>query len=269
MPEFANPDLPAQLQRALEEAGSTPRLLVTSDYDGTLAPIVSDPRAARPHPEAAQLLGELAELPETSAALISGRARADLAELSGVAQGVHLVGSHGAEFSAGFAQPLDDDARTLLAKLQSTLDELVSGRTGVGLESKPASIAVHVRNATAEVGAEVLDEVRQGPARWDGVEVTEGKAVIELAVIDTDKGSAIEVLREQEDATAVVFFGDDVTDEKAFRRLGGSDVGVKVGTGESAAAYRVESTEDVVSALRVLLAHRRRKVAQLGESGRP
>ena len=43
--------------------------------------------------------------------------------------------------------------------------------------------------------------------------------MLEFAVITTDKGEAIDIMRERDDATAVVFFGDDVTDEKAFRRL--------------------------------------------------
>ena len=60
--------------------------------------------------------------------------------------------------------------------------------------------------------------------------------MLEFAVISTDKGEAVDILREQTDATAVVFFGDDVTDEKAFRRMRDADVGVKVGPGETLAA---------------------------------
>jgi trehalose 6-phosphate phosphatase len=76
-------------------------------------------------------------------------------------------------------------------------------------------------------------------------------------VISTDKGEAVDILREQHDADAVVFFGDDVTDEKAFRRLRGSDIGIKVGPGETHAAYRVETPDDVGTALKYLLDERR------------
>ncbi len=245
-----------ELRHALATVAATPRLLVTSDYDGTLAPLVSDPGAAIPHPEAVEVFTSLAACPQTSTALISGRSRADLAALAGTPPEVHLVGSHGAEFDTGFAQPLDAPARALRERLLAKLSSLTEGREGIGLEPKPASVAVHVRNATPEVGARTLAEVREGPASWDGVEVTEGKSVIELAVIRTDKGSAIEKLRAQCEATAVVFFGDDVTDEKAFRRLQEGDVGVKVGDGASAAQFRVESTDEVISALRLLIEKR-------------
>ena len=39
--------LPAELRRTLVQLARTPRLLVACDYDGTLAPIVADPTAAK------------------------------------------------------------------------------------------------------------------------------------------------------------------------------------------------------------------------------
>ncbi|WP_348727823.1 trehalose-phosphatase, partial [uncultured Mycolicibacterium sp.] len=75
-------DLPADLSSALDAAAKLPRLLVTSDFDGTLSPIVSNPSDARPLPEAGRALIRLAELPSTAVALISGRALRDLRALS-------------------------------------------------------------------------------------------------------------------------------------------------------------------------------------------
>ena len=66
--------LPVELQRALDSISATPRLLVTCDFDGTLAPIVSNPADARMLPDAAVALTALAELPDTDVALVSGRA---------------------------------------------------------------------------------------------------------------------------------------------------------------------------------------------------
>ncbi|MBY6368645.1 trehalose-phosphatase [Rhodococcoides corynebacterioides] len=251
-------DLPLTLRRALVSIARVPRLLVASDYDGTMAPLVSDPQKAFPHPESVRALRTLAGLDHTDAAVISGRALRDLAILSRLPVEVQLVGSHGSEFDAGFVTELGDDAKELLERLIAELRGIAAQGEHITVETKPASVALHVRNADPEVGERALTAVRDGVAQWDGVQVTEGKSVIELAVIVTDKGQALDILRHRGGASAALFFGDDVTDEKAFRRLHGPDIGVKVGPGDSLAQYRVESTEDVAAALAFLTEERRR-----------
>ncbi len=245
-----------ELRRALVRVARVSRLLVASDYDGTLAPIVPDPDQARALPESVGALRTLAGLPETTAAVISGRALRDLTTLSRLPAEVHLVGSHGAEFADGFGHALDERARAVHRRVAGELERLVEGVAGIGLEVKPASIAVHVRRADAEDGKRVLDAVRSGPAAWPGVSAIEGKAVIELAVITTDKGAALDVLRREAHASAAVFVGDDVTDERAFARLTGPDVGIKVGPGGSAAEFRVADPEAVATVLAFLVEQR-------------
>jgi trehalose-phosphatase len=249
--------LPAELRRAIVQIARTPRLLVACDYDGTLAPIVENPDEARPMTESVGALRSLAGLHETTTAVISGRALRDLATLSRLPAEVHLVGSHGSEFDIGFVHALDDRARDLHRRLEAELERITDDTTGIQLEIKPASIAVHTRRAEAAVAARVNDAVREGPCTWEGVQVTEGKAVIELAVVQTDKGRALDVLRHQVGATAAVFVGDDVTDEKAFARLSGPDLGVKVGDGETLAEYRIADTVQVGMVLAFLLEERR------------
>ncbi|NTY59543.1 trehalose-phosphatase [Mycolicibacterium sphagni] len=250
------PDLAEDLHRALIDVARVPRLLVASDFDGTIAPIVSVPADARPIPAAAEALAALAALPSTSAALISGRALRDLRVLSGAPADVHLVGSHGSEFDAGFLDAIDEPAKALLARLEQTMTELTERYPGATVEIKPVSVAFHVRNAAPEHAQRALDDALNAVRDWD-IHVTEGKAVREFAVIDTDKGEALDRLRQSSDGGAVVFFGDDVTDEKAFARLADGDIGVKVGPGQTLARYRVDSPDDVASALAVLLHARR------------
>jgi trehalose 6-phosphate phosphatase len=245
--------LPDDLQRALDAAAAAPRLLVTSDFDGTLAPIVNNPADARPLPDAADALVALADLPQTAAALISGRALEVLRSLSGMPATVHLVGSHGAEFDSGFTHDVD---RALLDRITAELRVIADGKPGVTVETKPASVALHVRNASPEDGDAALAAARSASTAW-GAQATEGKAVLEFAVIQTDKGEAVDILRGQENASVVVFLGDDVTDEKAFKRMRGKDVGVKVGPGDTLAGYRVDAPEDAATALSYLLGQRR------------
>ncbi|BBY75144.1 trehalose 6-phosphate phosphatase [Mycolicibacterium parafortuitum] len=240
--------LPPELESALAVAARTARLLVASDFDGTLAPIVNNPEDARPLPAAAEALVDLATLPATESALISGRALATLRELSSAPSAVHLVGSHGAEFESGFSRDIDRD---LLAVITDALRAIAADKPGVAVETKPASVALHVRNASPSDGEAALAAAWDASSAWYA-HITTGKAVLEFAVVSTDKGEALDILRGEFDATAVVFFGDDVTDEKAFVRLRDSDVGVKVGPGETAARYRVDSPADVATAVRFL-----------------
>jgi trehalose 6-phosphate phosphatase len=244
-----------ELRTALTELARVPTLLVALDFDGVLAPIVQDPSSSRPLPGSAAAVRALAELPATTVAMLSGRALGDLQGVSGFGPPVRLVGSHGGEFDDGPLE-LTEEQRSAKDELVTAVQGVVDGEPGVRLEGKPAGIVVHVRGADPGVGERVLDAVRAGPAQLPGVEATEGKAVLEMAVLKVSKGSAIDTLREQLGVDAALFVGDDVTDETAFARLRPGDVGIKVGDGDTAAGYRVEAPEDVTTVLQELLAAR-------------
>ena len=244
------------LPAALAQVARVPTLLVALDFDGVLAPIVADPSTSRPLPGSAAAIRALAELPGTTVVLVSGRALGDLRAVAGFDAPVRLVGSHGGEFDDG-GLVLTDEQSLVKAELEAAVRSVVDGEPGVRLEEKPAGIVVHVRGADDAVAARVLDAVRAGPARLPGVEATEGKAVLEMAVVQVSKGAAIDTLRERLGADAVLFVGDDVTDETGFARLGPGDVGIKVGDGATGAGYRVGTPEDVTAVLEQLLAARR------------
>ncbi len=238
-----------ELNGLLEELARTPVLLVASDFDGTIAPIVRDPASAEADRESIVALRMLAELPQTHVAIVSGRALADLASRALDAGDVHLVGSHGSEFETGFVMPLPPEAQETLERLEAELDRIASWDMGFQVEKKPAAVAFHYRNAAESTAARAVEAVLAGPGRWSGIHVRHGKKVIELSVVQTHKGLALEKLRQRLGATAVLFLGDDVTDEDAFAALCGPDVGIKVGPGESQARHRVDSTVEVAHVL--------------------
>lgn len=240
---------PSQLEQIITTLAQTPDLLVACDYDGTLAPIVPNPEDAKPVRESIAALRVLASLPNTHVAVVSGRALADLAELSGLPDTVHLVGSHGSEFEPGFIRSLDAQNTALREKLEDELGAIAKQLPGATIETKPASVAFHYRNADADAARPAVERIENGAARWDGVFVKRGKMVLELAVVGANKGDALDTLRQRLAAHAVFFLGDDVTDEDAFERLRGPDVGVKVGDGETAASCRVSDTMDVAHIL--------------------
>jgi trehalose 6-phosphate phosphatase len=240
----------------LDEIARAPLLLVASDFDGTIAPLVADPALAEADREATVALKALARMPQTHVAMISGRALSDLAARTRDVEQLHLVGSHGSEFEAGFAEPLPPQTQGRYERLKDFISAVASRAPGFIIEEKPASFALHYRNVEEDAAAAAVDAVMRGPGTWPGVYVRHGKKVIELSVVQTDKGGALRRLRQRLGATAVLFLGDDLTDEDAFGTLSGPDLGVKVGPGATGARHRAENTVEVARLL-ARLAERR------------
>jgi trehalose 6-phosphate phosphatase len=263
LPAAVSSGLPAALTAAIDEFAVAPTVLVASDFDGVLAPLVRDPMASTPLPGTIESLEGLAALPATYAAVVSGRDLETLTLLTGLGDSaVTRIGSHGAETSATLdAAGLSDDQQSALKRVTEDLRVLCDGLPpGAGLEFKPTAVVLHTRrmadeSAAREAEAAALDVT----ARHTGLHVLHGKHVVEVSVVRADKGSALVALRDEVGADVVAYFGDDVTDEDAFRALGPDDVTVKVGPGETAARFRVDSPEDAAEALRLVFERRSRR----------
>ncbi|MGH9133812.1 MAG: trehalose-phosphatase, partial [Ilumatobacteraceae bacterium] len=122
------------------------RLLLGLDVDGVLAPIVSRAERARLLPGVLSVLRPLAR--HVPVAIVSGRSVDDLENLYAFPGDVVVVGSHGLETRGGPTVELDDDERSRLADLRTLAAEAeVMAGAGAWLEHKPASVALHVRQA--------------------------------------------------------------------------------------------------------------------------
>ncbi len=239
--------VPAGLAAALRDLAARRPLLVASDYDGVLAPLVGDPSAAVPSPGVGDALARVAAAAGVTVALVSGRGVDDLRTVSGLTGPYRWVGSHGAEYGG----PLTGELAGRRDALADRMAPLVAAVPGARLEVKPASVAVHVRQVADPAAAAALLAAADAAAD-PSLTKKPGKAVLELAVTTADKGSAVTRLREELGAAAVVYLGDDLTDEDVFRRLGDGDVGVKVGEGETAAGHRVADPDAALAVLRLL-----------------
>lgn len=237
--------LPDDLVAALDRIGRLRPLLIASDYDGVLSPLVDDPSAAAPLDGVADVLVRLSAVPGVTVAMVSGRGVDDLRTTSGFGGPLRWVGSHGAEFDA----PLPAELAARRDALRDQVAPVVAGTPGARLEVKPAGVAVHVREvADRAAGTALLDRV--DTVVDPSLTKKPGKDVLELAVVDADKGSALRRLREETGAAAALYLGDDRTDEDGFRVLDGADdVTVKIGDGDTAARHRVA---DPPAALAVL-----------------
>jgi trehalose 6-phosphate phosphatase len=252
----ASHGLPRALRAAIADLAVTDRLLVALDFDGTLAPVVDDPAKARALPENRAAVRRLLRVSATRVALVSGRALESLEEVAGVGDDVLLVGSHGVELrldSPDDVFTLDEDEQARLGLLGEVLDQVADNLDEVWVETKPAGFALHTRMAT-EHNSRIAHLVALSEARAEinDLTVRRGKDVLEFSVRATTKGEAVEHLRRYTSSTAVVYAGDDVTDEDAFEALGPTDLALKIGPGQTVADFRVDGPEEVAAVLNLL-----------------
>lgn len=240
-----------ELGERVRQLARVPNLLVACDYDGTVAELNDDPMQAFPNRNSVAAIRSLAEQANTHVAVISGRSLRDLATLSRFPEEIRLVGSHGSEFDLGFGAELS--AELIHRRRQVTeAVQAIGARHGALVEGKPTGVVLHFRGLPDDVAEAARADLVRGPAGWPDIRTRNGRDVVEMSVIETNKGWALDTIRAQIGASAVVFVGDDVTDEDAFRTLTGPDLGIKVGDGKTAAGYRVRDIETVAQILALL-----------------
>ena len=235
--------------------------VVMLDVDGTLAPIAPHPTLASVPVETRRLIAALAARDNVSVALVSGRAAHDARRLVGV-ENVWTVGNHGAELIDPTGEVTIDLAMRPygppMARAARALEPLLAPLRGVYLENKGWTLSVHYRAADEAVVPRLRAAVDAEVARR-GLRLTVGKKVFEVRPpVRIDKGTAVFKLARElgalGDDAALVFAGDDVTDEDAFRILRARvprAVTIRVGLDASTAAeFTVASTDDI----RLLLA---------------
>ncbi|MFB6272579.1 MAG: trehalose-phosphatase [Salinibacter sp.] len=217
------------------------------DYDGTLAPIVDDPDAAVPHPEAPTLLRDLdAQYPLW---IVTGR---DLQALSSfLDRPFTAIGLHGAQEGVVGKEThnlMSDAAAEALADRRQSVPSI----DGLRVEEKDQSFAVHYREVADEEAARAQID------RWldDLPEVLDaiwGKKVVELRPEGLTKGTAVRRIASEHPDHVPVYLGDDVTDEDAFAVLQDMDreaVTIKVGDDETRANARLDGPDAVMDYLR-------------------
>lgn len=232
----SDPALPVSAPPALDPV----RHALFLDFDGTFVDFAPEPDAIALRTASLELLESLSRTLRGALAIVSGRRIADidrfLAPLELPASGVH-----GQEF-----RPAPGDLR----RQPSTpdLDEARRRLSAAILPDDPLLVE--------DKGGALVLHFRQHPEQRDRAEFLAQAAVAKLAEIHAVEGHAIFEIRQHGVSKAgalrlfaglppfagrlPVFIGDDTTDEDGFRaasELGG--FGVKVGPGETVAAYRL------------------------------
>jgi trehalose 6-phosphate phosphatase len=241
-----------------------PDVLVATDFDGTLAPLVPDPQQSRPVDGAIDTLAELARA-GAQVAVITGRDAETVVRLGDLERipGVIVAGLYGIEtWHDGALETPETPER--LQELQKRLPELLDGADpDLWIENKRLSLVVHGRRADdPDAALAPLHDPIAGLAAELGLELHPGRDVLELRLPGYDKAGAIDRLCD--DHAGVVYLGDDLGDVPAFEHLreqrahgrAAFSVAVRssgVAAAAEAADVSVAAPEDAVEFLRSLL----------------
>jgi trehalose 6-phosphate phosphatase len=251
----SGPGLP-QPRTAAGRAGLTAlltnpaRALIALDFDGTLAPIVEDPVAARATAVAARAVRQLAGLAGT-VAIITGRPAADAARFAGVADvpDVTVLGHYGRQrWERGrLTSPAPPPG---LAVARADLPAVLASAgadPGTWIEDKGEAMAVHTRRAAHPLAE--LDRLRVPLAELasrTGLALEPGRLVLELRPPGADKGAALRTLVAERTPAAVLFCGDDLGDRPAFEAV--RQLRVKGTPGLLVASGSAETPDDITAA---------------------
>ncbi|HZQ39762.1 MAG TPA: trehalose-phosphatase [Rhizomicrobium sp.] len=216
------------------------------DIDGTLLDLARTPDSVKVPRDLVRALENLARRLSGALAFVSGRSLDSIDRLFAPFRPA-AIGAHGGEMravdgSVSRSQPLPDSVRQVFAGLAGNIPGLL-------LEDKKSALALHYRLAPEALP--VLNSAMEKHARLfeaEQVHILNGKSVIEVRRKGVDKGSAVAELVRQEPfaGRAILFGGDDATDEDVFRilpRLGGQ--GFSVGRKFPGAEHHFESPRAV------------------------
>lgn len=194
-----------------------PGLLCTFDFDGTLAPIVTQPDKACLAPGVLKRLKELSAY--APVAILTGRSVADIRTRLGF-EPDFLIGNHGLEGVPGWETRAGTYHRLCeewTASLAAALQNTPSIEPGIWIENKDCSLSVHYRLARDRAKcerqlSELFEKISPRPR------IVHGKCVFSLLPEATiHKGVALEQLIEATGASSALYVGDDITDEDVFR----------------------------------------------------
>jgi len=207
-------------------------VVVATDFDGTLAPIVDDPTKARIHPDAAEVLTELA--PYVAAiAVVTGRPARQVLALGGleevgdsiaaVGKELYVFGQYGNERWTSSQRKIrgpmpPPGLAAFLRDLPKVLRRVDAADAYV--EDKGLAIAVHTRRmADPQAAFDRLLPVLSTVAPGYDLVVEPGRNVIEVRAGGMDKGIVIDRLVDEVEAGGILFAGDDLGDVDAFESV--------------------------------------------------
>ncbi|RME93888.1 MAG: bifunctional alpha,alpha-trehalose-phosphate synthase (UDP-forming)/trehalose-phosphatase [Candidatus Hydrogenedentota bacterium] len=248
--------LPQKIQQALSQ-----KKIIFLDYDGTLAPIVSNPEDAKISSKMKNLLKKMSRFKDFEIVVISGRdARFILEQVKDIS--IAVACEHGAIFypnpSTKPVKLVRSNIKTWYPVVKRIMLDYCARVPGSFVEEKSYGISWHYRGSPdrfAVYQARKLSEELETGLTNEPLSILHGKKVVEARAIEANKGSFARwyVDRYAKSQDTIIALGDDATDEELFEALNHRAISIKVGQGPTSAKYRLPSQEDVFPFLQSLL----------------
>lgn len=147
------------------------------DFDGTLAPIAPRPEDVEPNPSVIALLRLAGEALDGRLAVVSGRAVEDIDRLTGDAL-TCVAGLHGLERRCASGVLHGCEPHPAVEEAAAVMEMMARARTGLIVERKGGSVALHYR--LAPEADEAVLELADRLANSTGLTLQKGQMVVEL-----------------------------------------------------------------------------------------
>ena len=246
-----------QRTRLVSEYKAAKRRLIILDYDGTIKPFTSSHSVAagRPPLHLTLLLARLTQRRSTQLAVVSGRpAKALTTWFRGLR--IDLAAEHGARVRRrGKWKQLPNTLSPARADVLRILQRYTDSTPGSEIEEKDYALTWHYRNVLPEQAYNRAVKLRQELLQTIDPAIASvhmGNKVVEVKQKNVNKGVVVDELISEYKPDFILCIGDDYTDEDMFQAVGDQGYTFKVGSGETAATYRVNGVEDVIALLEKL-----------------
>jgi len=214
------------LEVLAKELRAAKQILLFSDFDGTLVPIMDRPSDCYLDPAARELLSTLARH-DRIAGIVSGRELLDLRNRVGI-EGIAYAGNHGLEMAGpGFQFKVPEAERFAphIDSLSTLLRKVLADFPGAWVENKGLTASVHYRLMDPPAIPALFETVSQllvPHLQAHLFECRQGKKVIEIRpAVDWNKATAVGWLARRKSLASeeplLIFIGDDETDDDVFR----------------------------------------------------
>lgn len=224
------------------------------DFDGTFVEFAPTPDAVKLRLGSRELLERISLRLNGALAMVSGRKISDLDHFLKPLE-LPASGVHGQEFRPAPGDFRLQPATTDFELARRRLSALIRPDDPLLIEDKGGALVLHYRQHPDQRDrAELLAaEIVEGLA---DLYVVEGHAIYEIRERAISKAVAIKLFADQPAfrKRLPVFVGDDTTDEDGLRAAAGAGgFGIKVGPGETQAAYRLPDVSAVHAWLATLV----------------